>query len=64
MYDHNYAVLVLSRGVHVYDYLKKTLLFKISCNKVKKVYLLEEEQILAIRKDNDQIELYSIQQMA
>ena len=49
--------------VHVYDYMRKSLLFKISCSKVKNVYLLEEEQILALRKNNDDLELYSIQQM-
>ncbi len=58
---HNYAVIVMPRFVHVYDYMKKTLLFKILVSKVKSVHFLEEEQILALLKDNDSMELYSIQ---
>jgi hypothetical protein len=53
----------MPKFVHLYDYLKKTLLFKISVTKVKSVHFLEEEQILAVLKDNDSIELYSVQQM-
>jgi hypothetical protein len=46
----------------VYDWLTRALLFKLSVSNVQQLYLLDREQILAVREIGapDQLKLYSI----
>ncbi|TNV86823.1 hypothetical protein FGO68_gene13275 [Halteria grandinella] len=60
--QNSYACLAIGRQIHVYDYLKNELLFKLHVSNVQQLYLLDKEQILAIREVGmpDQLKMFSI----
>jgi len=53
--------------VHVYDYLKRRLLFKLSAGNIRRIQLVDKESVLAVLEsfggcdqDEGQVKLYSI----
>ena len=66
-----YACLTIGRQVHVYDYLERKLLFKLNVGNVRRLVLVDKEEILVVLEtfggrdeDEGQVKLYSIKVQA